>query len=190
MLPAVKATMRTSVRGSEGGPRVKRRHTPARRLRRGFTLIELIVVVAIIALAAAVASLALRDPAASQLEREAVRLSALLESARAQARAMGLTVVWRPIAAHSGNPVSGEPPTGFRFAGLPRTLPMPDQWLNPAVRAEVQGAPLVLLGPEPLIAAQRIVLRLDEQSLALATDGLGPFVVQDLDATAPSAAVR
>jgi general secretion pathway protein H len=35
----------------------------------------------------------------------------------------------------------------------------------------------VQLGPEPLIGAQRIVLRLDEQTLTLATDGLGPFVV-------------
>jgi len=43
----------------------------------------------------------------------------------------------------------------------------------------VIGANAVLLGPEPLIGAQRIVLRLDARSLALATDGLGPFVVTD-----------
>jgi len=36
----------------------------------------------------------------------------------------------------------------------------------------------VLLGPEPLIGAQTIVLHLDEQTLTLATDGLGPFVVK------------
>jgi len=36
----------------------------------------------------------------------------------------------------------------------------------------------VLLGPEPLIGAQTIVLKLDEQTLTLATDGLGPFVVK------------
>jgi general secretion pathway protein H len=31
----------------------------------------------------------------------------------------------------------------------------------------------VVLGPEPLIGPQRIVLRLREQRLTLATDGLG-----------------
>ena len=39
------------------------------------------------------------------------------------------------------------------------------------------GARAVVLGPEPMIGAQRIVLRLDAQRLVLATDGLGPFVV-------------
>jgi general secretion pathway protein H len=47
---------------------------------RGFTLVELLVVVALIAIASGLASLALRDPAASQLEQEASRLAALLES--------------------------------------------------------------------------------------------------------------
>ena len=44
------------------------------------------------------------------------------------------------------------------------------------------GARAVKLGPEPLIGAQRIVLRLDAQSLTLVTDGLGPFVVVDTEA--------
>ena len=53
----------------------------------GFTLIELMVVVAIIALGTAVASLALRDNEGAVLARDAERLAALLESARAQSRA-------------------------------------------------------------------------------------------------------
>jgi general secretion pathway protein H len=35
------------------------------------------------------------------------------------------------------------------------------------------------LGPEPLIGAQRVVLRLGDQRVELGTDGLGPFVVVD-----------
>jgi general secretion pathway protein H len=35
----------------------------------------------------------------------------------------------------------------------------------------------VLLGPEPLIGAQRIVLSLEDRRLTLETDGLGPFEV-------------
>jgi general secretion pathway protein H len=42
----------------------------------------------------------------------------------------------------------------------------------------------VSLGPEPLIGAQRVVLRLADQKLELRTDGLGPFtVVSDEGAT-------
>jgi general secretion pathway protein H len=46
------------------------------------------------------------------------------------------------------------------------------------VRAEVVGGTSVQLGPEPLIGAQRIVLRLADRRLVLATDGLGPFAVE------------
>jgi general secretion pathway protein H len=48
------------------------------RRQRGFTLIELMVVVAIIAIAAGVSSLALRDADAKALDQDAARLSALL----------------------------------------------------------------------------------------------------------------
>ena len=59
---------------------------------------------------------------------------------------------------------------------------LPTRWLDPQVRAEVVGARAVQLGPEPLIGAQRIVLRLADQRLELATDGLGPFAVVNDDA--------
>ncbi len=139
---------------------------------RGFTLIELLVVVVLIAIASAVASLALRDPAATQLEHEAARLAALFEAARAEARASGIAVVWEPRA----DPAQE---VGFRFVGLPASTELPSRWLGAGVSAEVIGAPVVALGPEPLIGAQRVLLHLDARSLALATDGLGPFVVVD-----------
>jgi len=132
------------------------------------------IVVTLIAVASAVAVLALRDPAATQLEREAARLSALLESARAEARASGLAVSWVPNA----DPASTD---AFRFVGLPAALGLPTRWLATGVSAEVrnaQGAARgVVLGPEPLIGAQRIVLRLESQQLSLATDGFGPFAL-------------
>ena len=135
-----------------------------------FTLIELIVVIALIVIASAVTSLALRDPAATRLEHEAARLVALLEAARTEARASGLAASWEPRAEQEGA-------EGFRFVGLPPATDMPTRWLVPGVSAEVTGARAVVLGPEPLIGAQRIVLHLDERNLTLATDGLGPFVV-------------
>lgn len=142
---------------------------------RGFTLIELMIVVALIAVAAGVVSLALRDPASARLETEAARLSALLEGARAESRASGLPVHWVP----QGRDETEQ----FRFEGLYEARAADGgnrsaaRWLHAGVSAEVVGAKAVVLGPEPLIGAQRIVLRLGSQRIELATDGLGPFKV-------------
>jgi general secretion pathway protein H len=130
------------------------------------------VVVAIIAIASAVASLALRDPAASKLEHEATRLVSLLESARAEARASGLSASWQPLAEQADG-------SGFRFVGLAANEPLPTHWLDANTSAQVIGARAVILGPEPLIGEQRILLRLDNQRLTLTTDGIGPFTVAD-----------
>ena len=67
---------------------------------------------------------------------------------------------------------------------MPRSSELPTQWLVPGVTAEVLGARAVVLGPEPLIGAQRVVLHLESQSLTLATDGLGPFTVIDSETPA------
>ena len=140
----------------------------------GFTILELLVVISIMALATAGVSLAIRDNGGQQLEREAERLATLLESARAQARANGSLVVWRPM------------PQGFRFEGLPPGVKMPMQWLQTPVT--VQPATPVVLGPEPLIPRQTITLSLPDNSspaLQLVTDGLRPFKVQSLQGGRP-----
>ena len=191
------ATMRTSAPGSSvwpPGPVVAR---PAR----GFTLIELLVVVALVALASATVSLALRDPDAVQLDREAVRLAAVLESARAESRASGIPVWWVPLSwgdgpAGSGGAVGSTGPASavgrtsdarpdFRLVGLPPGLDLPQRWLAPGTQASVLGAPALQLGPEPLIGAQRVLLQRGPQRLVLATDGLAPFAVVD-GASAPA----
>ena len=68
---------------------------------------------------------------------------------------------------------------GFRFVGLPAATTPPQDWLDGSVEAEVVGARAAVLGPEPVIGAQRIVLRLEDQRLVLMTDGLGPFVLAE-----------
>lgn len=143
---------------------------------RGFTLIELMVVISLIAIAAGLISLSLRDPAGTQLENEAARLAALLESARAESRASGIPVKWEPR--HEAQT------EGFKFKGLTNPADYPEHWLGSGVSAEIVGATAITLGPEPFIPPQRIVLRLEDQRLALATDGLGPFAVTDNDSVA------
>jgi general secretion pathway protein H len=135
----------------------------------GFTLIELLVVLAIVAIASSLVVVSMRDGAQSQLEEEAERLGALLESARTEARASGITVRWEPAGAESTDGAQ------FRFIGLPPSTRMPVHWLREGVSAEIIGARAVLLGPEPILPPQRIVLKRDERSVILASDGLAPF---------------
>ena len=135
----------------------------------GFTLLELLVVVAIVAMVSAGVGFAMRDASQVQLARDGERLAALLESARAQSRVLGVPVRWRATAA------------GFRFEGLaPATLP--DQWLDADTAvAPDAGLANVLLGPEPIIEPQAVVLISRSQpgkSVRLATDGVRPFTVQ------------
>jgi general secretion pathway protein H len=135
------------------------------------------VVMALLAIVVGVVTLAMRDPSAAQLDREAVRLAALLEGARAESRSSGVAVRFE---------VSSQPGTNdFQFVGLQTSDAPPGRWLAEGVSAEIIGGRSLMLGPEPLIGAQRIVLRLGERNLTLATDGLGPFVPVDAIAAPP-----
>ncbi|MDH6167889.1 general secretion pathway protein H [Variovorax boronicumulans] len=139
---------------------------------RGFTLLELIIVIAIIAIATASVSFAMRDSSAAKLDREADRLAALLESARAQSRASGVAVRWRPVEG------------SFVFDGLPPEG-LPGGWVAEGITAQAalgNGTlvPALQLGPDPIIAAQQITLYSagpPARALRIATDGLRPFTV-------------
>ncbi len=124
------------------------------------------MVVALIAVATAGAVLSLRESASAALERDAWRLAAMLESARAQARASDARVVWHALDG------------GFAMRGLPRPE-SPQTWLSPDTRSHGQAP--VVLGPEALIPPQRIELysaAQPRQRLWVTTDGLRPFEVR------------
>jgi general secretion pathway protein H len=138
----------------------------------GFTLLELLVVLAIVAMVTAGVGLAMRDSSQVLLERDAQRLAALLESARARSRVTGVPVRWHASA------------TGFTFDGLAPSE-LPEQWLDrdTAVAGDsaATGAVTLSLGPEPIIGPQELVLISSSQpgkSVRLATDGVRPFAVQ------------
>lgn len=144
-------------------------------------MLELLVVVAIMAMATAGVSLAMRDNAQTSLEREAQRLAVLFESARSQSRASGVAVYWRTTA------------DGFRFEGL-QAGALPDKWLSEGITASIRSgqtsadvsspARAVQLGPEPIVGGQTVDLfspatgdGQPTRSLRIGTDGLRPFAV-------------
>ncbi|MBU1359688.1 MAG: prepilin-type N-terminal cleavage/methylation domain-containing protein [Gammaproteobacteria bacterium] len=141
----------------------------------GFTLIELLVVLAIVALATAGVGLALRDTGQASLDREAERLAALLESARAQSRTSGIAVRWR---------ITPDGPGNFVFDGLPPGS-LPTAWLSDGIsarplNAEGAATPALQLGPDPIIAPQQVLLTAQgppAATLRIGTDGLRPFAV-------------
>jgi general secretion pathway protein H len=129
------------------------------------TLLELLVVVTLMALASAGVALALRDSPQHRLDLEAQQLVTWLEAARAQARSRGLVVQWKAVP--QGHVLEGLPPDALPALAL--------RWRDPDTL--VLGGPLVL-GPEPLLPAQALVLQLARQpatQVRIGTDGVRPF---------------
>lgn len=169
----------------------------------GFTLVELLVVISIMAIALGAASMSLRDPAQDLLQREAQRLTAQLEAARAQSRASGVQVrwlagvggyrfegLWKPdslllgpgstASTTSSDMGAGtqdsehQDPTSTLSAG---TSKIGIAWLDSATKAQPD---VLLLGPEPLLPKQAVVLSNQGQQIRIGSDGIGPFAIQDL----------
>ena len=136
---------------------------------RGFTLLELLVVITVIALGTAGVALAMRDSGQTSIEREALRLSALLDAARSQSRASGVMVTWDAVQDDSALPV-------MRWRGLRSKEPLPTQWLDAQTR--IMTPVVVVLGPDPVIAPQRVRLTLGTERRDVVTDGVGSFKVE------------
>jgi general secretion pathway protein H len=171
----------------------------------GLTLLELLVVLAIIGLAMAGVSLSLRDSNQTQIEREAQRLVAVLEAARAQSRTSGVALVWQPtpegfvirpaLAAGQSNNTSSPSALNNPTSPIANSIASRNEtWLAAGTQAVIStsatavnnAAPanLVVLGPEPILPPTRITLSVatvnsakPATSMSIGTDGLQPFQI-------------
>lgn len=144
---------------------------PKKSFNNGFTLLELMVVISIIAIASVGVILSLPNEDSVKLEREAQRLASLLDSGRAQSRASGLEVKWQMTE------------TGFKFEGISSNskseLSQFTNWMQEGVTV-VGEKKEIILGPEPILEKQKILLQLADQKVLVSTDGLHPFTVSQI----------
>ena len=135
---------------------------------RGWTLVELLVVLAILAMVTGVATLSLPNAEQRLLQQEATRLLARVDAARAQSRALGVPV-WLEVTAQ-GWAIEGAPaPAAYRHA-----------WTDPGLRLRIESplnAQRIWLGPDPVMAPTVLRLNLAQAQLRLGSQGVAAWAV-------------
>ncbi len=158
-------------------------HAPWRSARGGFTLVEVLVVVVIIAVLVSLVAVKLTPDARQSLREEALRLAALLAHARDEAIVTGAPLAWQ----HTGH--------GYRFLqrAADRSWAAVDR--DPSLRArelpagvdfaaiETSAPPtgaraLIVLAPTGLSEPFRITLALGEHRVRVSSDGASAAVVE------------
>lgn len=147
---------------------------PPRPSNAGWTLLELMVVLAIFAIAVGSVQLAMPDPAGVALERDAQRLAAKLQAERIAARTQGQTRYWLVQEEGFAWALTSSQPGGLQ-------IDKKERWESP----QTQAAPgfensRLRLGPDPVLPAQHVVLTVAGGSSTkhrwwVGTDGIAPF---------------
>ncbi len=135
----------------------------------GFTLLELLVVVAIIGIVALTVSLSVGSREGRLVEEETTRLSALFRLAQDEARITGRTLVWEAdLNGYRFRAADGEPLADGGDALL-RARP----WSFEVT--QVDAAPIVF-GREPLLTPATLRIATPQRELVLALDAFGNLV--------------
>ncbi|WP_176060813.1 type II secretion system minor pseudopilin GspH [Paraburkholderia sp. BCC1876] len=162
-------------------PLATRLTRPARHTQRGFTLLEMMVVLLIVGLLVAVVTLAPSRNRRTDLAEEAQRLASLLESAGDEAQVRSSPMAWQPIAG------------GYRFYRRTEDgawKPVADDLFGPhrwstevtgvSVRYTGSNEPVsrVVFGDESIGVPVTITLSSEGVRLLVVGTGIGNFVVR------------
>ncbi|RMT98155.1 proteinral secretion pathway protein GspH [Pseudomonas amygdali pv. sesami] len=143
---------------------------------RGFTLIELMVVLVIIGIVSATVSMSIKPDPAALLRKDAERLAHMLHIAQVEARVDG-----RPITLLVDDKGFGFARRAEQGLGYDRFMNDPQlrfrAWETPSIRISVDPAQRVVSGPEWIVAPLRIQLSDGERSLSLQRSALGQLQV-------------
>jgi general secretion pathway protein H len=149
---------------------------------RGYTLIEVLVAVAVLGIAAAAVALSLPSGEERRVREEAARLGALFRIAQDQARIGGRALVWEAdLQGYAFRPLDAEDARNWRDETLrPRSWPFPVQRLE---------AERIVFGREPMLAPTSVRLATGSREALIALDALGNVSVHGC-AFPPCAASR
>jgi general secretion pathway protein H len=153
---------------------------------RGFTLIEVLVVVVIIAVLVSLVAVKLAPDARQSLRDEALRLAALLGHARDEAIVTGAPLAWQGSDAgyrflrrgpdRTWQPLDGDP--GLRARSLPAGVSLVA--IETPATAN-RGDPTIVLSPTGVADPFRITLAAGEHRLRVASDGVAAPSVEEQD---------
>ena len=139
---------------------------PTRTRRAGFTLIEILVVIALLGIAAAVVALSVSGSDSRLLREETARLGALFRIAQDEARITGRTLVWEADV------------TGYRFRMLDEEGAR--DWSDDILRQRAWPFPVrsidggrIVFGREPLLDPATVHITTDLRETRLVLDALG-----------------
>jgi general secretion pathway protein H len=135
----------------------------------GFTLLELLVVLVILGVAAGVVSLSVAPGEERLVEREAQRLAMLFRLAQDEARVGGRPVSWEADVRGYRFLIAGREPQASNDPLRPRAWPFPVQQVV---------APLLAFGAEPLLPPAEIRIATRERVRVLAVDAFGTVLVK------------
>ncbi|WP_211366413.1 prepilin-type N-terminal cleavage/methylation domain-containing protein [Verticiella sediminum] len=155
----------------------------------GFTLLELMVVVAIIGILAATVGLAAMPPRQADIQTEARRLVELFALAHSEVRADGRNIAWvagpdgyrfeRPARRY----VDGEPLPTTVLDAPPETFPpdaplRPRAWASAPVQVRVEPPGGAVFTPEWIAPPLRVELSADTGHALIVRDAAGRYAVQ------------